>query len=55
MGDELQRQLQKTLTVSPVVEVEIFIRALMAYRRAQDVQKQAKLFALIKERVPVRT
>jgi hypothetical protein len=40
------------LTASPQVEVEVFIRALMCFRRAQDVQRQSKLYQTIKDRVP---
>lgn len=57
VGDELVRLWQQSLSgqqqvvLSHVSEVELIIRALMSFRRAQEVQKQNRLFAIIKERV----
>jgi hypothetical protein len=48
-----QQQQSGNSTMSHVSEVELFIRALMSFRRAQDVQKQNRLFGIIKDRVMV--
>lgn len=52
VGDVLLDILKKSVGISSGVESEVFIRAFISYRVAQDTQRLKELFKRIEQRVP---